>query len=98
MARQPYVYILASQRRGTLYTGVTGWLRERIHEHREGLIPGFTKRYGVRMLVWFEAHPDFASAIARETAIKRWRRAWKIELIEASNPDWVDRWGDIASA
>ena len=94
--KQPYVYILASAPRGTLYIGVTGQLRERIWQHRMGLLPGFTSRYAVHRLVWFEAQPDFPSAIHRETCIKRWRRLWKLQLVEASNPQWHDLWDDIA--
>jgi putative endonuclease len=93
--RQPVVYILASAPRGTLYVGVTGWLRYRIHEHREGLVDGFTKRYGVKTLVWFELHPDFESAIRRVTRLKKWNRAWKLELVERSNPAWRDLWPEI---
>ncbi|TCO34950.1 GIY-YIG nuclease family protein [Dokdonella fugitiva] len=94
--RQPAVYILANRPRGTLYVGVTGWLRQRIHEHREGLIDGFTKRHGVKALVWFEWHADFNFAIRRETQLKPWKRAWKLELIETANPQWRDLWADIA--
>lgn len=90
-----YVYILASKRNGTLYTGVTSDLVKRIQEHRESRHAGFTKRHGLRMLVHYELHDDIADAIAREKAIKKWRRAWKLELIEKSNPDWRDLWFDI---
>ena len=95
MPKQPAVYILASERNGTLYVGVTSSLRHRIHQHREGLVEGFTKRYNVKQLVWFEFHADMPSAIAREKAIKAWKRAWKIELIEASNQFWRDLFEDI---
>ncbi|HEU4665391.1 MAG TPA: GIY-YIG nuclease family protein [Dokdonella sp.] len=94
--RQPAVYILANAPRGTLYVGMTGWLRHRIHEHREGLVDGFTKRHGLKTLVWFEWHVDFRSAIRRETQLKKWNRVWKLELIETTNPQGQDRWGDIA--
>ena len=87
---QPAVYILASQRNGTLYTGVTSDLVRRIYEHREGMVPGFTRKYGVKLLVWFEMHATMEHAIVRETRIKGWKRAWKLELIEAANPDWRD--------
>jgi len=87
---QPAVYILASQRNGTLYTGVTSDLLRRIYEHREGMVPGFTRKYGVKLLVWFEMHATMEHAIIRETRIKGWKRAWKLELIEAANPDWRD--------
>jgi putative endonuclease len=94
-AAEYWIYILASQKRGTLYTGVTGRLAERIAEHREGKIPGFTKEYRVTRLVYVERHEDPYEAITREKAIKKWRRAWKIELIERANPDWRDLWFDL---
>ena len=90
MERVFYVYIMASQRNGTLYTGVTGDLARRAYEHREGLIKGFTSRYGVKMLVWYEDFPTADEAITSEKRIKRWRRAWKLELIEKMNPQWLD--------
>jgi len=93
----PTVYILASQRNGTLYTGVTSDLLGRIHRHRTGQLPGFTRKYGVKLLVWFEQHPTMESAITREKRIKKWNRAWKLELIEAANPDWRDLAEDLAS-
>lgn len=86
----PTVYILASRRNGTLYTGVTSDLIKRLYEHRNGLIEGFTKDYGVKRLVWFEPHDSMDSAILREKRIKKWNRQWKIGLIEAGNPDWDD--------
>ena len=89
-ARHPCVYILASGKHGTLYIGVTSDLIARLHQHREGLIEGFTSRYGVSRLVYFEMSDDMPTAIAREKQLKKWRRAWKIELIEEANPDWVD--------
>jgi putative endonuclease len=92
-----FVYILASKRNGTLYVGVTGDLYGRIVEHRDGLIPGFTKRYGVKTLVYFEEHDDVDQAILREKRIKRWRRNWKIELIETRNPEWRDLWIDLTT-
>ncbi|QJU56744.1 GIY-YIG nuclease family protein [Sphingomonas sp. AP4-R1] len=90
MERAPVVYILASARAGTLYIGVTSNLLQRLHQHREGLIPGFTSRYGVARLVWFEMHGDMASAIGREKQLKKWNRAWKLSLIEERNPHWED--------
>jgi putative endonuclease len=90
------VYILASERNGTLYIGVTRDLKWRVHQHREGLLPGFTKRYGVTMLVYFENHVDITGAIAREKRLKRWQRSWKLALIEQSNPQWLDLWPEIA--
>jgi putative endonuclease len=92
-----FVYILASKRNGTLYVGVTSDLYGRMVEHRDGLVPGFTTRYGVKMLAYFEEHDDIEIAIRREKSIKRWRRAWKIELIESRNPGWRDLWLDLTS-
>ena len=86
----PCVYILASKRNGTLYLGVTSNLVQRIWQHKNDLVEGFTKRYGVHTLVWFEAHESMESAIAREKAIKEWKRVWKVELIENGNPTWRD--------
>ena len=85
-----YVYILASRRNGTLYTGVTSDLVKSAHEHRSGLVDGFTKTYGVHTLVYYETVDDIESALVREKQIKRWKRAWKVELIEGANPDWRD--------
>jgi len=93
-AKQPAVYIMASAERGTLYIGVTGWLKHRIWEHREGQVEGFSKTHDVKQLVWYELFSDFPAAIKREKQIKKWNRAWKIELIEKSNPDWRDLWKD----
>jgi len=93
--KQPAVYIMASRERGTLYVGVTGNLRLRVWQHREGLGSSFTKRYSVKRLVWFEHHPDFPSAIARETKLKKWNRAWKLQLIETANPTWCDLWENL---
>jgi putative endonuclease len=95
MTKQPTVYILASRRNGTLYTGVTGDLVNRIWEHRSGLVEGFTKRYGVHRLVYFEVHDHMPEAIRREKQIKKWNRAWKIDLIERTNPRWHDLWPTI---
>ena len=88
--KQPCVYILASARMGTLYTGVTSDLIKRLWEHREKLAEGFTKRYDVYRLVWYEVHECMESAIQREKSIKGWKRQWKIELIEKRNPEWRD--------
>lgn len=85
-----FVYILASDRNGTLYIGVTNDLIRRIYEHKSKVVRGFTSRYGVDRLVWFEVYDDPATAIAREKEIKKWRRAWKLRLIEESNPQWLD--------
>ena len=94
--KQPCVYIVTNRPRGTLYIGVTGHLLHRIQEHRDGVLEGFTKRYGLTRLAWYEFHGDFVSAIDRETQLKRWNRLWKIELIENTNRDWRDLWFDLA--
>ena len=94
--RQPCVYILASSRNGTLYVGVTADLPTRLQQHRDGLAGAFTTHYGVHLLVWYERHEEMASAIAREKTIKRWRRAWKLRLVEALNPYWRDLAKDLA--
>ena len=90
-----WVYILASRRNGTLYVGVTSELVKRVQQHREGLVPGFTKRYAVKLLVFTELHRDINEAILREKRVKRWRRKWKLELIEAHNPTWRDLWPEL---
>ena len=90
MAKDPCVYILASQPHGTLYIGVTSDLLARLHQHREGTFRGFTSRYGVFRLVRFKMFGDMESAILREKQLKRWHRQWKINLIEQENPQWVD--------
>jgi putative endonuclease len=95
--KQFYVYIMASQRNGTLYTGVTSNLVQRVWAHREGLVDGFTKRYGVKTLVYFEAHETAESAITREKQIKKWDRAWKVEMVEKDNPEWKDLYELIVS-
>jgi putative endonuclease len=89
------VYILASQRNGTLYTGVTSDLTKRIWEHKEEIFGGFTKEYQVKNLVYFEVHDNVDEAIKREKRLKRWNRAWKIELIEKDNPQWRDLYGEL---
>jgi putative endonuclease len=91
-----YVYLLASRKHGTLYLGVANDLIRRVHEHKSKAAPGFTARYGVDRLVWFECYEDPISAITREKEIKKWRRDWKIRLIETDNPDWLDRYNTIA--
>ena len=88
--KQYYVYILASRKNGTLYTGVTNDLARRVYEHKHGLTEGFTSAYGVDMLVYYDQTPDAREAIAREKQIKKWNRAWKIRLIESTNPQWKD--------
>ena len=92
MSKQPCVYILASQRNGTLYIGVTSDLVKRGWQHRNELAEGFTQRYGVHHLVYFEMHEDMREAIVREKQLKKWNRAWKLRLIEEFNPDWHDLW------
>jgi putative endonuclease len=91
-----YVYLLASGLHGTLYLGVTNDLIRRVYQHKHKLLGGFTARYGIDRLVWFECHDEPRSAIAREKEIKKWRRDWKIRLIEESNPDWRDLYDDLA--
>ena len=91
-----YVYILASQRNGTLYLGVTRDLVRRVYQHRTKATPGFTSRYGVQRLVWFETYDDPTNAITREKDIKKWHRAWKLRLIEQSNPQWLDLYEQIS--
>ena len=95
--KQPCIYLLASRKNGTLYTGVTSNLVQRIWQHKNDQTDGFTKRYGVHLLVWYEMHDAMESAIAREKAIKEWKRAWKLELIESSNPKWLDLYDEIVS-
>ena len=95
--KQPCVYILASAYRGTLYIGVSSNLLRRIWQHKNLSIEGFVERYRVKRLVYYEQYADMYSAISREKQLKRWRRAWKIQLVEENNPEWKDLWGDIAS-
>jgi putative endonuclease len=92
---QPCVYIMASQRNGTLYIGVTSDLVKRVWEHKSGFIEGFTKRHQVHNLVWYEIHENMESAIIREKQLKEWKRQWKLELIEKSNPYWNDLYPTI---
>jgi putative endonuclease len=92
-----YVYILASRRNGTLYTGMTDNLLQRVWKHRNGVIPGFTKQYGVKVLVWYKQHDTRAAALSRERQIKKWNRIWKLELIERINPSWHDLYDDISA-
>ncbi|MNP20680.1 GIY-YIG nuclease superfamily protein [compost metagenome] len=95
MERYPFVYILASKRNGTLYIGVTADLVRRAWEHRTNAAEGFSQRYGVHQLVYYEQHVSMLEAIAREKRLKKWRREWKIDLIESFNPDWQDLWPSI---
>ncbi len=95
MLRQPATYMLASSRNGTLYIGVTSDLIARIWKHRDHLVDGFTKKYEVMNLIWYEFHATMEEAIQREKRIKKWNRAWKLQLIDAINPSWRDLWPDI---
>ena len=95
MVSQPAVYILASKRNGTLYIGVTSDLPKRAWEHKNDLVDGFSKKYGVHRLVYYELYDDMLSAITREKQLKKWNRAWKLELIEERNPKWKDLWEGI---
>jgi predicted GIY-YIG superfamily endonuclease len=95
MPKQPAVYIMASGRNGTLYAGVTSNLAGRVHQHRQGVTPGFTRRYGCKLLVWYELHETMPAAIAREKQIKGGSRADKLALIEATNPDCRDLWDEL---
>jgi putative endonuclease len=90
-----FVYILASKRNGTLYVGMTDDLMKRVWQHRDGIISGFTAKYSVKTLVWYEPHDSRESAFIRERQIKKWNRAWKIELVEKTNPQWRDIWDDL---
>lgn len=94
-SKQPYVYILASKRNGTLYIGVTSNLIQRIWQHKNDQVQGFTKKYNVHLLVYFEHHEIMETAIIREKQLKKWNRDWKIKLIEKNNPNWGDLWLSI---
>lgn len=96
MVKTPCVYLMASKRNGTLYVGVTSDLMGRVWQHRENVVAGFTKRHGIHTLVWYEVHETMESAITREKSIKAWKRAWKLELIETSNPSWVDLYESLS--
>ncbi len=95
MDRQPAVYILANKRNGTLYVGVTSDLIKRIWQHKNDVVKGFTERYSVHQLVWYELHETMESAIRKEKMLKNWKRVWKLKLIERSNPNWQDLYGTI---
>lgn len=90
MNKPGFVYIMASRRNGTIYTGVTSNLPARVYQHRNGLVAGFTKKYGCKLLVWYEAHDDLENARLRECQIKKWNRQWKLTTIELMNPGWDD--------
>jgi putative endonuclease len=91
-----WVYIMTNRPNGTLYLGVTSDLARRVHEHREGLLAGFTRTHGLKRLVWYEWHDEIEAAIQRETSMKRWYRAWKTRTIMARNPDWNDLYDELA--
>ncbi|OGS09234.1 MAG: GIY-YIG nuclease [Elusimicrobia bacterium RIFOXYA1_FULL_47_7] len=93
--KEYYIYMLASNKNGTLYIGVTGNLQKRIYEHKNKMIYGFTKKYNIDKLVWFEKADEAITAIAREKQIKSWHRAWKIRLINKHNPNWMDLYYDL---
>ncbi|SNR85571.1 MULTISPECIES: GIY-YIG nuclease family protein [unclassified Azospirillum] len=96
MSRTYHVYIMASDRNGTLYVGITSDLARRVYEHRQGAMAGFTKRYGVKRLVYLEPFDDVEHALQRERQIKKWNRNWKLELIEKTNPQWLDLYDQLA--
>jgi len=96
MEKNSYVYILASEPYGTLYVGVTSDLIRRVWQHKEGFVSGFTKKHDAKRLVWYEVHTDIMHAITREKRIKRWRRDWKVNLIQQMNADWRDLYDEIA--
>jgi putative endonuclease len=93
--KRPCVYLMANKRNGTLYIGVTSDLIQRFWQHKNDATDGFTRRYGVHTLVWYDVCDSMAAAIAREKPMKEWKRAWKIRLIEEANPDWRDLYGDL---
>ena len=93
--KQPAVYILANNKNGTLYIGVTSNLPKRVYEHKNHLVDGFTKRYGIGLLVWYEIHEEMSEAIRKEKQLKKWKREWKIRLIEEKNPTWIDLYESI---
>ena len=93
--KHPCVYIMTNKRNGTLYIGVTSNLAQRAWQHKNNLVAGFTKRYGTHILVWYETHDTMSEAIMREKRVKEWKRAWKLEMISAFNPDWRDLYDDL---
>ena len=95
MARSSFVYILASQRNGTLYIGITASLRHRVYQHKQGQADGFTRKYGVNQLVYYEEYTEIGLAIQREKQLKKWNRGWKLALIEEFNADWVDLYWEV---
>jgi putative endonuclease len=98
VGRMPYyVYLLTSRKHGTLYIGVTNNLVRRVYEHKQKAVTSFASRYGIDKLVWFEVYDRAEAAITREKALKKWKRAWKIRMIEETNPEWIDQFGGIAT-
>ena len=95
MEKQPCVYILTNKRNGTLYVGVTSNLPKRVWEHKNKVVEGFTQKYGLISLVWYERHETMEVAIQREKAIKFWKRRWKLKIIEETNPDWLDLYEEL---
>ncbi len=95
--KQFYVYILSNKRNGTLYVGVTSDLLKRVYEHKSDLVDGFSKKYGIHNLVWYEQHKTAESAISREKQIKKWNRKWKLELIDRNNPFWEDLYQELTA-
>ena len=95
LTRSYFVYIMTNKKHGTLYTGVTNDLVKRTYQHKEGQVEGFTHKHGLKHLVWYEPFDDIEQAIAQEKRIKRWRREWKLQLVEKQNPDWDDLWEEI---
>lgn len=93
--KQPAVYLLCNKPNGTLYIGVTSNLVQRIWQHREGVVEGFTRQYRIKTLVWYELHNTMHGAISREKALKKWNRAWKLRMVEEHNPQWRDLWPEI---
>ncbi|MCB9991391.1 MAG: GIY-YIG nuclease family protein [Rhodospirillales bacterium] len=90
-----YVYIITNERNGTLYIGVTSNLRQRVWQHKEGVVDGFSQKYGLKRLVWYEVHDDIREAIRREKQLKKWERQWKLRIIEDMNPQWKDLYGAL---
>ena len=95
MDRESYVYILAKKKDGTLYVGSTQEIIKRIFEHKNGFVPSFTRRYGIKLLVYYEIHQDIYAARLRERQLKKWNRAWKVRLIHSLNPEWLDLYDSL---
>ncbi|TNF36400.1 MAG: GIY-YIG nuclease family protein [Gammaproteobacteria bacterium] len=93
--KRPAIYMLANRKHGTLYVGITSDLVGRVWQHKQGVVDGFSRRYGLKQLVYYELHESMESAILREKCLKKWNRVWKIELIESTNPEWTDLWDSL---